>query len=134
MAGDGPEIDLLKRKMVVLERELYEWKHAILDAVIVNWTFTKEHEMNPRKAVHDALAWESQVALDPAVSEPAAQLVRRAEKAEERCERLRLETDGVLESAAGLVDRVHEAETLVTVLTAALVEACSTHCAGCASQ
>lgn len=50
------------------------WKTAVLDAAVVNWTYTKEHETNPRKAVNDLLAWESQVALDPAVSEPAAAL------------------------------------------------------------
>jgi hypothetical protein len=51
-----------------------EWKDAIIDATIVDWIFTKEHETNPRKAVNDLLAWQVKLALDPAVSKEAAEL------------------------------------------------------------
>ena len=42
-----------------------------------DWIFTKEHESNPHKAVVDLLAWQQVLALDPAISEPAAKLHAR---------------------------------------------------------
>lgn len=50
------------------------WKDAILDACIVDWILTAEHETDPRKAVNDLLAWQQKIALDPAVSKEAHDL------------------------------------------------------------
>ena len=61
-------------RLMLLEQELKAWKDAIIDATVVDWIFTKEHETNPRKAVNDLLAWGEKVALDPLVSKPAHDL------------------------------------------------------------
>src|SRR5262245_11187658 len=53
------------------------WKDAIIDACVVDWIFTKDHETDPRKAVNDLLCWQQRIALDPAVSEDAAKLHAR---------------------------------------------------------
>ena len=58
------------------ERARDQWKNAVIDAAVCRWVYTAEHETDPRKAINDVLAWESRVALDPAVSEPAAKLDR----------------------------------------------------------
>lgn len=50
------------------------WKAAVIDALVVSWTYLKAHETNPRKALHDLLAWETDVALDPRVSAAARKL------------------------------------------------------------
>lgn len=58
------------------------WKDAIIDAAVVDWVYCKEHETDPRKAVNDLLAWQAQIALDPAVSKEAANLHQRIAAAE----------------------------------------------------
>lgn len=58
------------------------WKNAIIDATIVDWIYTAEHETNPRRAVNDLLAHQVRLALDPAVSKAAHDLMQRAEAAE----------------------------------------------------
>ena len=57
-----------------LEQERDRWKNAIIDACVVDWVLTKEHETNPRKAINDLLVQAQRIALDPAVSKPAAEL------------------------------------------------------------
>lgn len=64
------------------EQERDAWKDAIIDAAVVDWIYTAEHETNPRKAVNDLLCWQQTIALDPAISKPAHDLVERAERAE----------------------------------------------------
>lgn len=63
-----------------------EWKEVLLNELIIDHIYTKEHETNPRKAIHDAITWNCQVALDPAVSSDAQKLrdthLQRAEAAE----------------------------------------------------
>ena len=68
-----------------LERELaaaQEWREAVLNELIVAHIYTKEHDTNPRKAIQDAITWNCQVALDPAVSSDARKLVAQER---ERC-------------------------------------------------
>lgn len=49
--------------------------HAVLmDALICSHIYRKEHETNPRLALADLIQWETQVALDPKVSEDARKL------------------------------------------------------------
>lgn len=65
-----------------------KWKDAIIDACVVDWVLTAEHENDPRKAVNDLLCWQQKLALDPAVSEDAAKLhalVREAFNAGYHC-------------------------------------------------
>ena len=54
-----------------------QMRAAVLDALIVGHIYRAEHETDPRKALADLLAWETQIALDPAVSSAAADLIRR---------------------------------------------------------
>lgn len=56
------------------------WKDAITDAAVVNWTYKKEHEENPRAAVNALLCQAAAIAVDPSVSEEAAKLVKEAEE------------------------------------------------------
>lgn len=52
-----------------------EWREAVIDALVVNFIYAKEHDDNPRKALNDLLAWEQTVALDPKVSSAAQALI-----------------------------------------------------------
>ena len=54
-----------------------QMRAAVLDALIVGHIYRAEHETNPLMALADLLAWETQIALDPAVSSAAANLIRR---------------------------------------------------------
>jgi hypothetical protein len=80
-AFDSPTVANIERvATVALEAAeqqvaaLQEWKDAVIDAAVVDWIYTKEHETNPRKAVNDLLAWQAKLALDPAVSKEAHDL------------------------------------------------------------
>lgn len=59
-----------------------EFKDRLLDALIVNWTYCKAHETDAKLAVDDLIRAEIQMALDPAISKEAAEMVGRAESAE----------------------------------------------------
>ena len=50
--------------------ELEEWKAAVDDACVTSWV----PMTTPRETLRALLLWESQIALDPAVSEEAAKL------------------------------------------------------------
>ena len=91
-----------------LERDLaaaQEWREAVLNELIVAHIYTKEHDNNPRKTIHDAITWNCQVALDPAVSTEAQSLIKqerdRAELAEARAESRRLVLHEITEEWAG---------------------------------
>jgi hypothetical protein len=55
-------------------QELQQWKDAITDAAVVNWTLSKENAEDPKRAINDLLCMAEQQALDPLISEPAAKL------------------------------------------------------------
>lgn len=57
--------------------ELEKWKDAIVDAGVVNWTLSEENANDPRRAVGDLLTLQTQIALDPKVSQPADELHSR---------------------------------------------------------
>ncbi len=67
------------------------WKAAIIDELIVDCIYSKEHESDPRKALAEAIDWNCKVALDPSVSKEAQDLQQRA-------------IDAALESVADLLD------------------------------
>jgi len=54
--------------------ELVAWRDAIIDALVIAHIYRAEHDDDPRKALHDLLAWEVSVALDPLVSADARAL------------------------------------------------------------
>lgn len=86
------------------------WKDAIIDAAVVDWIYTKEHDSDPRKAVNDLLCWQQKIALDPAVSKEAHDLHQRAEAAEADLSALRSERDKLRTALAGLVGASDHAE------------------------
>lgn len=57
---------------------LQGFKDAVLDEIVICGIYSKAHEDDPRKALSDAILWNTQVALDPNVSEE----MRAALKAE----------------------------------------------------
>jgi len=86
-AGDAAAVDTV---CDVLE-EATKWKEAVIDAAVVDWTLTAENVNNPRKCVEDVLAWQSKLALDPAVSKEAHDLhdaLEQAQRSLAECYRL----------------------------------------------
>lgn len=63
------------------KRSRVSFKSVVIDALVTSHIYQAEHETDPRKALHDLLCWETQVALDPAVSQAAQQLVATAAEA-----------------------------------------------------
>lgn len=67
-----------------------QWKETLIDGLVVCHIYTKEHDSNPRKALHDIVNWNVTVALDPLVSEEAQELIDKgktqalADKQEEK--------------------------------------------------
>lgn len=59
------------------------WKTAVIDQLVIAHILTAEHESDPRKAIQDLLAYNSEIAVDPRVSDAAALLAEQA-RAEER--------------------------------------------------
>lgn len=53
------------------------WKDRVIDALVVNWAYKKEHEGNPELALADLIKQETAFALDPSISGAAEALVQR---------------------------------------------------------
>ena len=53
------------------------WKDAVINELVVAHIYRAEHDSDPRKAIRDAITWNCQVALDPAVSSDARALIER---------------------------------------------------------
>lgn len=68
---------VLNMRLQTENAELRDWKTAILDQLVTQWTLRAEHETDPKKAIHDMLSWEVMVALDPLVSRDAEALIER---------------------------------------------------------
>ena len=83
-AGELREVIAAAQKELA---ELMKWKEAVINELIVAHIYGQVHDDSPRKAVHDAITWNCQVALDPAVSSDAQRLrdtyLQRAEAAEQ---------------------------------------------------
>lgn len=79
-----------QRDLAAAREELAQWREAVLNELIVAHIYTKEHDTDQKKAIQDAITWNCQVALDPAVSSDARALIaqerERAERAEARAE------------------------------------------------
>lgn len=52
------------------------WKDAVIDAAVVDWVYTAEHEVDPRKCINDLLVYQQKIALDPAISQAAMELLK----------------------------------------------------------
>lgn len=90
-----------------------EWKDAIIDACVVDWILTAEHESDPRKAINDLLGWQYKLALDPAVSEEAAKLHARIAELEAALDQTAPPT---LEHLASAMKKLLPPELLTQVL------------------
>lgn len=52
-----------------------EWKNEIIEELVCAHIYQSIHEIDPKKALTDAINWKVDVALDPAVSSDAKKLV-----------------------------------------------------------
>lgn len=57
--------------------ETNEWKIALIEELVVIGIYNDSHENNPKKALHDIICWNVDVALDPKVSDRAMDLVEQ---------------------------------------------------------
>jgi hypothetical protein len=61
----------------LLARAENPWKDAIIDALVVDCIYRKGHEDDPRGALQELITWDTKMALDPAVSKEARDLIER---------------------------------------------------------
>lgn len=87
--GFNRPLECLRCQIVTIEHDRDAWKNAIIDAAVVDWVYTNEHDTNPRKAVNDLLAWQVKIALDQAVSKDAHDLHERIGELEREVAELR---------------------------------------------
>ncbi len=73
------------------EQERDEWRDAVIDAAVVNWTYQKAHETDPRAAIHALLCQAQREALDPVISEEAAKLHAQLTASEQAREKIQTE-------------------------------------------
>lgn len=52
------------------------WKAAVIDYLVCAFLLNKENSKDPRQALRDIVFWETQLALDPLVSERANKLLQ----------------------------------------------------------
>jgi hypothetical protein len=74
---DGMDPDCLfvgLAKFEALSADRDEWRCAVIDAAVVNWTYTKEDEDNPYLAVCKMVACAARESLDPLISVEAKKL------------------------------------------------------------
>lgn len=57
--------------------ETNEWKIALIEELVVIGIYNDSHDNNPKKALHDIICWNVDVALDPNVSSDAEKLVQQ---------------------------------------------------------
>jgi hypothetical protein len=61
-----------------------QWKEAVLNELIVGHIYQAKHETDPRKAIQDAISWNTEIALDPQVSSDAQALIDQGAAAEQK--------------------------------------------------
>ncbi len=62
------------------------WKEAVINELIVAHIYQAKHDTDPRRAIQDAISWNTDIALDPQVSSDAQKLIDRgAEQERKRC-------------------------------------------------
>lgn len=52
------------------------WKAAVIDHLVCSFLLNEENSKDPKKALHDIVSWEAQLALDPRVSKHAYKLLQ----------------------------------------------------------
>lgn len=79
--GDGEqgvETAVILRQVAL---DMIAWREAVIDELVVDHIYNKEHESDPRKAIKDIINWNVGVALDPQVSSSAQDLIDLGSKA-----------------------------------------------------
>lgn len=76
------QVEKLVAELSEARQERDYWKNTLIDAAVVNWVLTDDNQNNPRELIDAITEFNMKIALDPAVSKPAHDLVQRAEKAE----------------------------------------------------
>jgi len=71
-----------------LTAERDKWRLAVIDAAVVNWTYSKEDEENPYRAVCKLMGCAAQEALDPQISLDAKALHDRIAELQRRLDAL----------------------------------------------
>lgn len=62
------------------------WKEAVISELVVAHIYQSKHDKDPRRAIQDAISWNTDIALDPQVSSDAQKLIDQGAKAErKRC-------------------------------------------------
>lgn len=64
-------------ELEVWVEKLREWERCVIEALVVNHTYSGTHDDNPQKALMDLITWEIKIALDPSVSTDAQALIDR---------------------------------------------------------
>lgn len=60
--------------MTAMLGALSDWKSAVIDKLVIAHIYTNEHETDPEKAINDLISYHVGLTLNPAVSDPMAQL------------------------------------------------------------
>lgn len=60
------------------------WKEAVISELVVSHIYQAKHDTDPRKAIQDAISWNTDIALDPLVSSDAQALIDRGAAAEQK--------------------------------------------------
>lgn len=80
----GLELLAAHREAAINSEAQNPWKAAIIGELVNCFLLTDEHVNDPKKAIRDAIAWNQKIALDPAVSKDAADLVEAGREQAER--------------------------------------------------
>jgi hypothetical protein len=67
-------------KQAIEDEKQNPWKRVIINELIIDGILANKHESDPVASLDDAITWSSQVALDPAVSKAAQELVKQAKQ------------------------------------------------------
>jgi hypothetical protein len=73
------ELEELKQRIAELEREnqrLAVWRDEVIDVCIINF-LDMDWDANPRQTLAKLIEWEVKIALDPAVSSAAQELINQ---------------------------------------------------------
>lgn len=76
MQDTSPEQkDNLRDSVVAMYIEALQYRSAVIEALVVSHIYQRVHEEDAERALADLIAWETKIALDPAVSSDAVALV-----------------------------------------------------------
>lgn len=98
------------------------WREAIIDALVVSHIYRAEHEDSPRMALHDLIAWEVTIALDPPVSSGAREM--QAKKYKVTYDYINPSSAGPFKGSMVIDHKVTRGDEIRAVFGAAIVRSC----------